>query len=82
MFESLKDLSKLQLLHKRTISYIYSVGRIVELCDDERNPIQTQLLENSHKMNNGWVYLNEKPSLGLEIFETALKKFGKLVYKK
>jgi len=33
-------------------------------------------------MNNGWIYLNEKPGLGLEISETALKKFGKLVYKK
>jgi L-alanine-DL-glutamate epimerase-like enolase superfamily enzyme len=32
-------------------------------------------------MNNGWIHLNEKPGLGLEISETALKKFGKLVYK-
>jgi hypothetical protein len=33
-------------------------------------------------MNNGCIYLNEKSGLGLEISETALKKFGKLVYKK
>ena len=57
-------------------------GRIVESFDDERDPLQAQLFENSHKMSNGWTYLNEKPSLGLEIYEAALKKFGKLVYKK
>jgi L-alanine-DL-glutamate epimerase-like enolase superfamily enzyme len=33
-------------------------------------------------MSNGWIYLNENPGLGFEISETALKKFGKLVYKK
>ena len=33
-------------------------------------------------MSNGCIYLNEKPGLGLEISEAALKKFGKLVYKK
>jgi len=33
-------------------------------------------------MSNRWTYLNEKPSLGLETYEAALKKFGKLVYKK
>jgi hypothetical protein len=33
-------------------------------------------------MSSGWIYLNEKLDLGLEIFEAALKKFGKLVYKK
>ena len=56
-------------------------GRIVESFDDERDPLQAQLYENSHKMSNGWIYLNEKPGLGLEISEAALKKFGKLVYK-
>ena len=39
------------------------------------------LFENPHKMSNGWIHLNENPGLGLEISETALKKFGKLVYK-
>ena len=56
-------------------------GKIVESFDDERDPLQAQLFENSHKMSNGWIYLNEKPGLGLEISEAALKKFGKLVYK-
>ena len=56
-------------------------GRIVESFDDERDPLQAQLFENSHKMSNGWIYLNEKPGLGLEISDAALKKFGKLVYK-
>ena len=56
-------------------------GRIVESFDDERDPLQAELFENSHKMSNGWIHLNENPGLGLEISETALKKFGKLVYK-
>ena len=57
-------------------------GRIVESFDDERDPLQSELFENQHKMSNGWIYLNENPGLGFEISETALKKFGKLVYKK
>ena len=56
-------------------------GRIVESFDDERDPIQSELFENLHKMSNGWIYLNENPGLGFELSETALKKFGKLVYK-
>ncbi len=56
-------------------------GRIVESFDDERDPLQAQLFENPHKMSDGWIHLNEKPGLGLEISEAALKKFGKLVYK-
>ena len=57
-------------------------GRIVESFDNERDPLQSELFENLHKMSNGWIYLNENPGLGFEISETALKKFGKLVYKK
>ena len=57
-------------------------GRIVESFDDERDPLQSELFENLHKMSNGWIYLNENPGLGFNISETALKKFGKLVYKK
>ena len=57
-------------------------GRIVESFDDERDPLQSELFENLHKMSNGWIYLNENPGLGFEISEAALKKFGKLVYKK
>ena len=56
-------------------------GRIVESFDNERDPLQAELFENPHEMNNGWIHLNEKPGLGLEISDTALKKFGKLVYK-
>ena len=57
-------------------------GRIVESFDDERDPLQSELFENQHKMSNGWIYLNENPGLGFDISEAALKKFGKLVYKK
>jgi len=57
-------------------------GRIVESFDNERDPLQSELFENLHKMSNGWIYLNENPGLRFEISETALKKFGKLVYKK
>ena len=57
-------------------------GRIVESFDNERDPLQSELFKNVHKMSNGWIYLNENPGLGFEISETALKKFGKLVYKK
>ena len=57
-------------------------GRIVESFDNERDPLQSELFENVHKMSKGWIYLNENPGLGFEISETALKKFGKLVYKK
>ena len=57
-------------------------GRIVESFDNERDPLQSELFENLHKMSNGWIYLNENPGLGFEISEAALKKFGKLVYKK
>ena len=57
-------------------------GRIVESFDNERDPLQSELFENLHKMSNGWIYLNENPGLGFDISETALKKFGKLVYKK
>ena len=57
-------------------------GRIVESFDNERDPLQSELFENVHKMSNGWIYLNENPGLGFEISEAALKKFGKLVYKK
>ena len=57
-------------------------GRIVESFDNERDPLQSELFENLHKMSNGWIYLNENPGLGFEVSETALKKFGKLVYKK
>ena len=56
-------------------------GRIVESFDDERDPLQAQLFENPHKMSEGWIHLNKKPGLGLEISDAALKKFGKLVYK-
>ena len=57
-------------------------GRIVESFDDERDPLQSELFENQHKMSNGWIYLNKNPGLGFDISEAALKKFGKLVYKK
>ena len=82
MLESLKDLSKPQLLHKRTINCIYPGRKNGWVIWWLKRSLQAQLFENSNKMNNEWIYLNEKPSLGLEISETALKKFGKLVYKK
>ena len=54
-------------------------GRIVESFDDERDPLQAQLFENPHKMSDGWIHLNEKPELGLEVSEAEIKKFVKLV---
>jgi len=53
---------------QRSITGVCS-SRFVESFDDERDPLQAQLFENPHKMSNGWIYLNEKPGLGLEISE-------------
>ena len=55
-------------------------GRILESFDDERDPLQSELYDIKHKMENGWIHLNDKPGLGLNISEDSLKKFGKLIY--
>ena len=55
-------------------------GRILESFDDERDPLQSELYDIKHKMENGWIHLNDNPGLGLNISEDSLKKFGKLIY--
>jgi len=57
-------------------------GRIVEsFPDPERDPLQAELFENPHNISQGWLYLNDKPGLGLTISDDAFKKFAQLIYK-
>ena len=52
-------------------------GLIVEsFTDPERDPLQAELFTNPPKIENGWLYLNDEPGLGLDLSEDALLKFG------
>ncbi len=52
-------------------------GLVVEsFPDPSRDPLQAELFENPHRMENGMLYLNEDPGLGLTISKDALKKYG------
>ena len=52
-------------------------GLIVEsFTDPERDPLQAELFTNPPKIENGWLYLNEEPGLGLTLSKDALAKFG------
>ncbi|HEY1460837.1 MAG TPA: mandelate racemase/muconate lactonizing enzyme family protein [Casimicrobiaceae bacterium] len=52
-------------------------GCIVEsFTDPERDPLQAELFEDPPRIANGWLTLKEHPGLGLQLSETALKKFG------
>ena len=52
-------------------------GLIVEsFTDPERDPLQAELFENPPKIENGWLYLNDEPGLGLDLSSEALLKFG------
>ena len=52
-------------------------GLIVEsFTDPERDPLQAELFINPPKIENGWLYLNDKPGLGLDLSKDALLKFG------
>ena len=52
-------------------------GCIVEsFTDPERDPLQAELFENPPRIENGTLYLNEEPGLGLTLSERAIEKFG------
>ncbi len=52
-------------------------GCIVEsFTDPERDPLQAELFENPPRIENGTLYLNEEPGLGLTLSEQAIEKFG------
>lgn len=52
-------------------------GCIVEsFTDPERDPLQAELFEDPPRIANGWLTLKEQPGLGLQLSESALKKFG------
>ena len=52
-------------------------GLIVEsFTDPERDPLQAELFTNPPKIENGWLYLNDEPGLGLDLSRDALLKFG------
>ena len=53
------------------------VGCIVEsFTDPERDPLQAELFENPPRIENGTLYLNDAPGLGLTLSEEAIEKFG------
>ena len=52
-------------------------GCIVEsFTDPERDPLQAELFENPPRIENGTLYLNDAPGLGLTLSERAIEKFG------
>lgn len=55
-------------------------GVIVEsFTDPERDPLQAELFVDPPSIEAGILHLKESPGLGLELSETALKKFGERV---
>jgi D-galactarolactone cycloisomerase len=55
-------------------------GAIVEsFTDPERDPLQAELFEDPPKIVNGKLTLKEAPGLGLELSETAVRKFGERI---
>ena len=55
-------------------------GLIVEsFTDPERDPLQAELFENPPKIENGILYMNEEPGLGLKLSSDAVNKFGKKI---
>ncbi len=52
-------------------------GCIVEsFTDPERDPLQAELFENPPRIENGTLFLNDAPGLGLTLSEEAIEKFG------
>ena len=52
-------------------------GCIVEsFTDPERDPLQAELFENPPRIENGTLYMNDAPGLGLTLSEEAIEKFG------
>ncbi|MFT5112106.1 MAG: L-alanine-DL-glutamate epimerase-like enolase superfamily enzyme [Parasphingorhabdus sp.] len=55
-------------------------GYIVEsFTDPERDPLQAELFINPPRIENGTLYLNKQPGLGLELSPAALEKFGRKI---
>ena len=55
-------------------------GLIVEsFTDPERDPLQAELFENPPKIENGILYMNKEPGLGLKLSSDAVNKFGKKI---
>jgi len=47
--------------------------------DPERDPLQAELFENPPKIENGILYMNKEPGLGLKLSSDAVNKFGKKI---
>ncbi len=63
-------------IHAHIVAGIPS-GLIVEsFTDPERDPLQAELFTNPPKIENGWLFLNDEPGLGLDLSKDALLKFG------
>ena len=55
-------------------------GLIVEsFTDPERDPLQAELFENPPLIENGVLYLNPQPGLGLELCMAAVEKYGQRI---
>ncbi len=58
-----------------------TAGRIVEsFPDPDRDPLQAELFSNPPEIKNGWLTLNKDPGLGLTLSDSAMKKYGTLIY--
>ena len=47
--------------------------------DPSRDPLQAELFENPPRIEDGWLYLNDAPGLGLTLSEKSVQKFGERV---
>ncbi len=55
-------------------------GLIVEsFTDPERDPLQAELFENPPRIDNGVLYLNPQPGLGLELSMAAVERYGQRI---
>ncbi len=44
--------------------------------DPARDPLQAELFDNPPRIEDGWLYLNDAPGLGLTLSEKSVQKFG------
>lgn len=55
-------------------------GLIVEsFTDPERDPLQAELFENPPRIENGLLYLNDAPGLGLDLRRDSIEKYGQRI---
>ncbi len=55
-------------------------GLIVEsFTDPERDPLQAELFADPPRIENGMLYLNDKPGLGLELRSDTIEKYGRRI---